>query len=83
MFLLTPIQARGTGTSLKALHKYLLHHRQAKEAKVWVKVGDRAHRPGLQGPKGVSTLLHHRLSWRSVGYIGYVFSISPLGKDTV
>ena len=36
-------------------------HMQAKEAKVWVGVKDRAHRPGLQVPKGVSTPLHHRL----------------------
>ena len=25
------------------------------------RVGDKVHRPGLQGPKGVSTPLHHRL----------------------
>ena len=62
LFLLTPMQARGTNISLKVLHKHLLHHRHAREAKVWVEVGDRAHRFGLQRHKGVSTLLQNRLS---------------------
>ena len=62
MFLLTPVQVKGTDISLRVLHKNLLHHRQVREARVWVEVRDRAHRSGLQGPRGVSTSLHHKLS---------------------
>ena len=64
LFLLTLPWAREDSISLspKVLHKHLLFHRQAKEARVWVEVEDRAHRPGLQGLRGVSTPLHHKLS---------------------
>ena len=34
--------ARGTGISLRVLHKRLLLHRYAREVRVWVKAGDRA-----------------------------------------
>ena len=30
-------------------------------AKVWVEVEDWAHKPGLQGPRSLSTPSHHRL----------------------
>ena len=30
--------------------------------RAWVEVGYKAHRPGLRGPRGVSTPLHLRLS---------------------
>ena len=64
LFLSTLPWVKEDSISLRVLHKHLLFHRQAKEAKVWVEVGvrDKAHRPGLQGPKGVATSLHHRLS---------------------
>ena len=62
LFLLIPVWAKGTGISLRVLHKHLLCHRQAKEARAWVEVEGRAHKPRLQGPRGVSTLLHLRLS---------------------
>ena len=51
MFLLTSVQVRGIDISLRVLHKHLLHHKQAREARVWVEVGDKAHRSGLQGPR--------------------------------
>ena len=62
LFLLTPARARGTSISPKVLQKRLLLHKQAKEARVWVEAEDRASIPGLQGPRGMSTPLHHRLS---------------------
>ena len=54
--------AKGTGISLRVLAKRLLLHIQAREARVWVEPGDRASKPGLRGPKGVSMPLHHRMS---------------------
>ena len=62
LFLLTPVRVRGTSISPKVLHNHLLFHKQAKEAKLWVKAGDKASRPGLRGPRGLFTTLHHRLS---------------------
>ena len=59
--LLTPAQARGTSINPRVRHKHRLFRRQAREAKAWVEVGYRAHRPGPRGPKGVSTPLHFRL----------------------
>ena len=58
-FLLILVWARGTGINLKVLHEHLLLHRQAREARAWVE--DRAHRPGLQWHRGMSTPLQHRL----------------------
>ena len=40
----------------------LLLHDQARWAKAWVKVEVKAHKPGLQGPRGVSKPSHLRLS---------------------
>ena len=60
LFLLTPVRARGTSISPKVLHMHLLLHKQAREARVWVEVEDRAHKPRLKGPRGVSTPLHHK-----------------------
>ena len=48
--------------SPRVLHKHLLPHRQAREAKAWVRAEDRAHRSGHQGFRGVSTTSYHRLS---------------------
>ena len=64
LFILTSLLAKGTSTSLRVLHDPLLLHDQARWARAWVevKVEDRAHKPGLQGPKGVSTSSHLRLS---------------------
>ena len=50
MFLLTLAWARGNNISLRVWHKHLPCHKQAREARVWVEVEDRAHEPGLQGP---------------------------------
>ena len=47
LFLPTPPWAREDSISPKVLHKHLLFHKQAREARVWVEVGDRAHRLGL------------------------------------
>ena len=65
MFLLTLAWARGIGISPRVLHKHLLFRRLATWARVWVEVEDRVHRSGLQGPRGVSTQLYHRLSQRT------------------
>ena len=62
LFLLTPVQARGASISPRVLHKRLLLHRRARDARVWVEVEDRAHGPRVQGPRGVFTPSHHRLS---------------------
>ena len=63
LFLLTPAWARGTGVSPR-VHKHLLFHGLAIWARAWVEVEveDRALKPRLQGPRGVSMPLHHRLS---------------------
>ena len=53
---------RVTSISLRVLHMPLLFHNQVGWAKAWVEVEARAHRSGLWGPRGVSTLLHLRLS---------------------
>ena len=64
LFLLTPIQARGTNINLKVLHERLLLYRYAIETRVWVKVEveDRVHGPRHQEPRGMSTPSHHILS---------------------
>ena len=62
LFLLTPAWARRTDISPRVLHKHLLLYRQAREARVWVEVKDRAYGSRLQGPRGVSMPSHHRLS---------------------
>ena len=61
-FLLTPPWARGTSINLRVLHKPILLHNQTGWARAWVEVEVRAHKPGLQGPRGVSMPSHLRLS---------------------
>ena len=57
-----PARARETNISPRVPHKHRLFHKQARKARAWVEVGYKAHRPGLQGPKGVFTPLHLKLS---------------------
>ena len=85
LFLLTLPWAKGTNISPRALHRPLLLHDQARRDKAWVEVEveDRAHKPGLQRPRGVSTPSHLRMRLQSVGYSGYVSSLSLLGKSTI
>ena len=45
------MQARGTSISLRVRHRHLPCHRQAREARLWVEVEDKAHRSGLQGQR--------------------------------
>ena len=59
---LPPPWARGASISPKALHRPLLLHDQAKWTKAWVEA--RAHKPRLQGPRGVYTSSHLRPSLR-------------------
>ena len=61
MFLLTPTQTIGIGISLRVRHELRVFHRQAKGARVWVKVEGRVYRPGLRGLRGVSKPLLHKL----------------------
>ena len=61
LFLHPLVRVRGTNISPRVLYEHLLLHRQSREAKAWVGAEDRAHRPGHQGFKDVSTLSHHRL----------------------
>ena len=62
LFLLTPPWARGSSISPRVLHKPLLLHDQAGCTRAWVEVEVRAHKPRLQGRKGMSKPLHLRLS---------------------
>ena len=62
LFLPTSPWARKDNISPRVLHKHLLFRKRTTWAGAWVKVEDKAHRPGLQGPKGVSTPSHLRLS---------------------
>ena len=62
LFLLTTPWSREDSISPRVLYKHLLFHRQARDAKICVEARDSAHMPGIQGFKGVSTPLHHRLS---------------------
>ena len=48
---LPPSWAREDSIIPKVLHKHLLFRRRATWVGVWVEVGDRAHKPRLQGPK--------------------------------
>ena len=74
LLLLTSPWAKGTSISPRVLHRPLLLHNQVGWSRAWVKVEvkieAKAHRLGLQGPKGVSTPSHLRLS----------LQISPLFK---
>ena len=62
LFLHTPVWIRGTSFSGRVLYKHLRQHRQVRGARLWIEVRDMAHRPGLRGPRGVSTPLYHKLS---------------------
>ena len=53
--LFTPTWARGTDISPRVLHKNLLFRKRTIWAKAWVGVEAKTSRPGLQGPRGVST----------------------------
>ena len=57
-----PSMGQGNQYQSRVLHKRLLLYKQAREARVWAEVEDRAHGSRLQGPRGVSTPSHHRLS---------------------
>ena len=59
---LPPLWAKEDSTSPRVLHKNLLLHSQARWARAWVEVEARAHKLGLQGPKGMSKALHLRPS---------------------
>ena len=61
LFLFTPSWAERTSISPRVWRRHRLFHRQAKEAKAWVEVGNRAHRSGLRGPRGVPTPWYRRL----------------------
>ena len=52
LFLLTPVWVKGISFSHRVLRKHLRQHKQAKRARVWVEVRDKAHRPRLRGPRG-------------------------------
>ena len=62
LFLPTLPWARGASISPMALHRLLLLHNQVGWTKAQVEVKARAHKSGLQGPKGLSTQSHLRLS---------------------
>ena len=66
LFLLTPPWAKGTNMNPRELHRPLVLHSQAGWVRAWVevevKVEGRAHKLGLQRPKGMSTPSHLRLS---------------------
>ena len=58
----TPPWAKGASISPRALHRSLLLHDQDRWARAGVEVEARAHKPGLQGPRGVFTSSHLRPS---------------------
>ena len=62
LFLLTLPWARGTSISLRELHRPLPLHDQARRVRAWVEVEDKAHKPRLKGPRGVSMPSHLILS---------------------
>ena len=61
LFLLTPPWAKRDSISHRALYRALLLYSQARWARAGVEVEGKAHKPGLQGPRGVFTPLHRRL----------------------
>ena len=61
-FLHSTVQAREASLNFKELRRHLTFHRQALEARVWVKVEDEAHMQGHQGSRGLSTPSHRRMS---------------------
>ena len=64
LFLPTLPWAREDSISPRVLLKHLLFRRYAIGARVWVEVKDKAHKPGLLGPRGLSMPLHHKLRWQ-------------------
>ena len=83
MFLLTPVWARGIGISFRVRHRHLPYHRQVREARLWVEVGDMAHMPGLRGPKGVSAPLHRRLRWQISRLYRVCFYSRAYGQEDI
>ena len=81
LFLLTPTWARGTGISPWVLHKHLLFRKRAIWAKAWVEVEDKAQGQGLQGPRGVSTPSHHRLSLQTNRLFKVLFYSFAYGQE--
>ena len=77
------MRARGTSVNPRVLYQRVLWHRQAREARAWVEVGDRAHRSRLQRPKGVSTGYIVDIDGRLDSYTRYVSAILPMGKSIV
>ena len=59
LFLPTPPWAREDSISPRVPHSHLLLHSQVEWAGAWVEVRARAHKPRLQGPKGVACLRHY------------------------
>ena len=78
---LPPPWARGASISPKALHRPLILHDQARWAKAWVEVEARAYKPGLQGPKGVSTQSHLRPSLQISRSFGVHFYSLAYGQE--
>ena len=64
LFLHTPVRVRGTSTIPRVLHRRLQLHGQAKGARVWAEVEDKAYMLGHQGFRGVSPPSHHQLTQR-------------------
>ena len=62
MLLHSTVHAREASLSFRELRGHPTFHRQAREARVWVKAEDEAHRQGCQGSRGVSMPSHRRLS---------------------
>ena len=78
---LPPPWAKRASISPKALHIPLLLHNQARWAKAWVEVEARAHKPRLQGPKGVSMPSHLRSSLRTSRSFKVHFYSLPYGQE--
>ena len=83
LFLLTPLWARGIVIIPKVLHKHLLLRRQATWVGEWVEVKGRAHRPRLQGPRGVSTSLHFKLSLQINWLFRVLSTLLLMGKSII
>ena len=62
LFLHTLVWVKGTSLSRRVVYKDFRQHRQVRGVGLWVEVRNRAHKPGIRGPRGVSTPLYHKLS---------------------
>ena len=83
MFLFTPPWARGTNINPRVLHKPLPLHNQVEWTRAWVEVEARAHKSGLQGPRGMPMPSHLELSLQIIGYTGYIYALSLMGNSTI